>query len=139
MPKVSPWALLVAVAVQQLLGFLWYSPMLFIKPWAAGFGKRPEELQPDAGPFMLSVLGSILLVLGTSWVLEKWGRRGIRSGLHAGLGIGLTFTLPPVLVHEAFLGFPAQVLMIDGGKEIVTALVVGAIVGAWPRKGNAAG
>jgi hypothetical protein len=38
------------------------------------------------------------------------------------------------MVHEAFLGFPPVVLAIDAGKELVTALLVGAILGVWPKK-----
>jgi ABC-type antimicrobial peptide transport system permease subunit len=54
-----------------------------------------------------------------------------------GLGVGLFFIAPAVLVHEAFLGYPPLVLAIDASKEIVGGIIVGGIVAAWPRR-NAA-
>lgn len=29
----NPWAILVAAVIQWVLGAIWYSPLLFAKPW----------------------------------------------------------------------------------------------------------
>ena len=134
MPKLNWWAVLVAVLAQQALGFSWYSKALFAPLWLAGIDKRPEDLAPTAGPFVLAFLAALVLATGTAWVLEHSKKSGLKEGLLVGLGIGISFTMPPVLVHEAFLGYPDAVLAIDGAKELVAALVTGAIIGAWPRK-----
>lgn len=134
MPKLNWWAVLVAVLAQQALGFVWYSRVLFAPFWMAGIDKRPEDLVPAAGPFVLAFLAALVLATGTAWVLQHSGKSGLNQGLLVGFGIGTAFTMPPVLVHEAFLGYPDIVLAIDGAKELVGALLAGAILGVWPRK-----
>lgn len=134
MPKLNWWAVLVAVLAQQALGFFWYSRLLFAPLWMAGIDKRPEDLVPTPGPFVLAFLAALVLATGTAWVLQHSGKSGLKPGLLVGFGIGTAFAMPPVLVHEAFLGYPDIVLAIDGAKEIVGALLTGAILGAWPRK-----
>ena len=128
------WAVLVAVVAQQALGFFWYSRALFAEVWMAGIDKRPEDLAPTPGPFALAFLAAVVLATGTAWVLQHTGRTGVKQGMFVGLGIGIAFTMPPVLVHEAFLGYPDVVLAIDGAKELVGAIIAGAILGAWPRQ-----
>ena len=135
--KVNWLSILVALLAQQLLGFCWYSRGLFAEPWMEGIGKRPEDLQPSAGPFILATVAAVLLPLGLAWIFHKTNLRGIKSGALVGFGVGLFFIAPAVLVHEAFLGYPPLVLAIDASKEIVGGIIVGAIVAAWPRR-NAA-
>src|SRR5262245_20838554 len=134
MNRTNWWAVLVAVLAQQALGALWYSRALFVDLWMAGADRRPEDLAASAAPFVLSWLAALVLATGTAWVLLHTGRTGVKQGMFVGLGISIAFTMPPVVVHEAFLGHPDIVLAIDGAKEIVTALVAGAILGAWPKK-----
>jgi hypothetical protein len=132
--RINWLAILVAMIAQQVLGFIWYSRALFAESWMAGIGKRPEDLVPTPGPFILAIIAAVLLPIGMSWILEHCGVRGLKGGLLVGLGVGVAASAPAVIVHEAFLGYPAVVLAIDGAKEIVTALMVGLILGAWPRK-----
>jgi hypothetical protein len=134
MKRTNWWAVLVAVLAQQALGALWYSRALFLEVWMAGVDKRPEDFVPAAGPFILGFLAAVVLATGTAWVLQQTGKTGIKHGMFVGLGIGIAFTVPPVLVHEAFLGHPDAILAIDGAKELVCAVLVGAILGAWPKK-----
>jgi hypothetical protein len=132
--RINWLAILVAVIAQQVLGFLWYSRLLFVEPWMAGIGKRPEDLLPTPGPFIVAILAAVLLPIGISWILERGNLHGVKAGTLVGLAAGVFIAAPPVLVHEAFLGFPPVVLAIDAGKEPVAALLVGAILGAWPKR-----
>ena len=135
--KLSWLALLTAVIAQQVLGFCWYSRALFAEAWAAGIGKRVEDLQPSAGPFMLATIAALLLPLGIAWLLHRTHLGGIKAGALVGAGAALFLIAPAVLVHEAFLGYPPLVLAIDASKEVAGAIIVGAILGAWPRRNEA--
>ena len=132
--RINWLAILVALIVQQVLGFTWYSRALFAEAWMAGIGKRPEDLVPTPGPFILATIAAILLPIGIAWILHRTNLRGIKNGALVGLGVGVLLVAPPVLVHEAFLGYPPTVLAIDAGKEIVGCFIVGVILGAWPRR-----
>jgi uncharacterized membrane protein YpjA len=37
---VNLWAVLVAAIATMVVGFLWYSPFLFARPWMLGHGLR---------------------------------------------------------------------------------------------------
>jgi Protein of unknown function (DUF1761) len=132
--RINWLAILVALIVQQVLGFTWYSRALFAEAWMAGIGKRPEDLVPSPGPFIVATIAAILLPIGIAWILHRTNLRGIKNGALVGLGVGVLLVAPPVLVHEAFLGYPPTVLAIDAGKEIVGCFIVGVILGAWPRR-----
>jgi hypothetical protein len=132
--KINWLAILVAVIAQMVLGVFWYTRVLFADAWMAGIGKRPEDLVPTPGPFILAIIAAVLLPLGVSWILYRTNLHGVKAGALVGMGIGVLFTAPAVLVHEAFLGFPPVVLVIDAGKEVVTAFLVGVILGLWPRR-----
>jgi hypothetical protein len=132
--RINWLAILVAVIAQQILGFCWYTRLLFADAWIAGIGKRPEDLVPTPGPFILAIVAAVLLPIGVSWILYRTNLHGVKAGALVGMGIGILFTAPAVLVHEAFLGFPPSVLAIDAGKEVVTAFLVGVILGLWPRR-----
>ena len=130
--RINWLAILVALVAQQVLQLSWY--FLFQDAWLAGTGKRPEALLPTPGSFVAATIAAILLPIGIAWILHRTNLRGIKNGALVGLGVGVLLVAPPVLVHEAFLGYPPTVLAIDAGKEVVGCFIVGVILGAWPRR-----
>ena len=40
---INPWAVLVASVATMVIGFLWYSPILFARPWMRLMGCDPED------------------------------------------------------------------------------------------------
>ena len=126
--KLNWFAVLAAVLAQQLLALLWYSPILF---------RRPGALQPSPSPFILAIAAALLLALGLAWIIHKTHLRGVKAGALIGFGAGLFFAAPAVLVHAAFHGYPGLGMAIDASKELVGAIIAGAILGAWPRRNDA--
>lgn len=52
---ISLWAVVVAAASSFLLGGLWYSPMMFLKPWNRAMGRTDEDNGHPTHVFGLSV------------------------------------------------------------------------------------
>ena len=46
---VNVWALLAAAVASMVIGFLWYSPLLFAKPWMVAMGYDPLDPGPVGG------------------------------------------------------------------------------------------
>jgi hypothetical protein len=75
MPHVNYWAVLVSGVAIFILGGLWYSPMLFAKPWTRMMGKTEEEMKaymasPKAKREMPLMYGMALVTaLITAWVM----------------------------------------------------------------------
>jgi hypothetical protein len=72
-------AVLVSAIATMLIGFLWYSPLLFAKPWMREMGYDPadaakmQEMKKSAGPaygasFLTSVLTAFILGLFLHWM-----------------------------------------------------------------------
>jgi hypothetical protein len=78
-------AILVAAFVPMVLGALWYSPVLFARPWMRAVGRTPEELTGASLGYAISVLGALV----TSYVLAriiKWAEvDDLFNGALAGL------------------------------------------------------
>ena len=72
-------AVLVAAVSTMVVGFLWYSPILFAKPWMREMGYDPDdkakvqEMQKGAGPaylgsFLASLVSAFILALFFHWL-----------------------------------------------------------------------
>jgi hypothetical protein len=73
----NPLAIIVVVVLHHVLGFLWYGP-LFMKAWAAGHKLDAAAMQPSAGPFIVTLICSILAAVAMSWLIQ---RLGVKDGM----------------------------------------------------------
>ena len=71
---VKLWAVALAGVATMVIGFLWYSPLLFARPWMVAMGYDPDdkariaEMQKSAGPmYGISLLASLI----SAFVLAK--------------------------------------------------------------------
>jgi len=61
-------AILVAVILHQVIGFLWYSNFLFVHQWMAGLGKKASDFDmTNPTPFIADIVG---------WFLPATSSRG---------------------------------------------------------------
>lgn len=135
MPRINHLAVLAAVIADQALGFAWYQT--FGKAWLAALGKRLEEVHTsDPTPYLLSLAGAALFTYALAWLIGRTATRGALAGARLGGLVGLAFAASAVVLHEAFLGHPGIVMAIDGGNELAGGLLAGAILGAWPGRGD---
>jgi hypothetical protein len=129
---------LVAAISTMVVGFLWYSPMLFAKAWVREMGydmndkAKMEEMKKSAGPayagsFVASLVSAFMLALFLHWTrVENW-QFGMLVGFHVWLGFVATVQLTGVL----FMKQSMKLFAINTGYQLVCYLVMGAILGAW--------
>jgi len=85
--NVNYWAVLVAGVVYFVLGGLWYSPLLFAKPWMAALGKTEEQIRQQGGAigaYAISFIGSLI----SAFVLAMFVRMQAPASLQTGLTTG---------------------------------------------------
>src|SRR5438046_1925949 len=71
MKGINHLAVVVAVILHQVLGFLWYGVLLF-DPWLAGLSKSRSEInQSDPVPYVLDILGWFLAAYTMAWLIRK--------------------------------------------------------------------
>jgi len=131
-------AVLVAGISTMLLGFLWYSPVLFAKPWMKEMGYDPndqartEEMKKSAGPaymgsLVASLVSAFVLALFLHWMRAEGARMGALTGFHAWLGFVATVQFTGALFTKQSM----KLFAINTGYQLVCYLAMGAILGAW--------
>jgi hypothetical protein len=124
-------AILVAAFVPMVLGALWYSPMLFARPWMRAVGRTPEEISGASLGYAISAIGAVI----TSYVLARivrWAEvDDLLNGALVGLLVWLGFVATVLAVNTWFGGRPRALWAIDAGYQLVALLIMGAIHGAW--------
>ena len=135
---VNLWAVLVSALATMVVGFVWYSPMLFARPWTILMGYDPDdkakmaEMQKSAGPsYMMSLVASILSALVLGKIIAVSGTVGALDGLKIGLVVWLGFVTTVQFTNALFSRQPNKLYMINTGYQAVCYIAMGAIMGAW--------
>jgi hypothetical protein len=131
-------AILVAAISTMVVGFLWYSPLLFAKPWVREMGydlndkAKMEEMKKSAGPayagsFVASLVSAFTLALFLHWARSESLHYGLMVGFHVWLGFVATVQFTGVL----FMKQSMKLFAINTGYQLVCYLVMGAILTVW--------
>jgi hypothetical protein len=133
-------AVIVSAIADMLIGFLWYSPVLFAKPWMALMGVKcdtPEEkaaMQKEAGPmygqaFVMSLISAVFLALVITRMFVP--DTDLIRGLKIAFGVWFGFVMTVQYTNALFTKKPKQLFLIDTGYQLVCYLVMGAIITKW--------
>jgi hypothetical protein len=135
---VNLWAVLVSALATMVVGFVWYSPMLFANPWMKLMGYDPNdkakiaEMQKSAGPsYAMSLIASILSAFVLGKLIAVAGFVTAFDGLKIGLVVWLGFVTTVQLTNALFSHQRNKLYMINTGYQLVCYVVMGAILGAW--------
>ncbi len=130
-------AVVVGALVYFILGAIWYSPVLFAKPWQAAIGWDQSREQPQANPLTYVVPGVLYLVAGvaTAILASATGADTVTEGLTLGLLTGLGFALPMVGVEATFDPNKPKPLVwfaITVAYHLIGFVVLGVVIAGWP-------
>ena len=136
-----------ATVLTFVLGGLWYSPLLFGKPWMAGHGYTETELrekQAGMGPtYAISFVCWLVMATVLALVAPHFGD-GVLPTLHMGLLLWLGFAATVGLTNNLIFGQSAQPVghrcRVSGGLDRdhgggSRALDVGCPESSRPREG----
>jgi hypothetical protein len=133
-------AVLVAAIATMVVGFLWYSPLLFAKPWMVLMGYDPndkaglERMRKSAGKsYGISFLASLLSAFVLGKIIVITTVNSALYGMKIGFAIWLGFVATVQLTEVLFAKKPAKLFLINTGYQMVCYLVMGAILAVWPR------
>ncbi|TVQ22733.1 MAG: DUF1761 domain-containing protein [Spirochaetaceae bacterium] len=129
---VNLWAILVAAAIHWIIGALWYSPLLFSKPWAAAKGIDMSADDEGASPLMYAAgyLVGLFVATGLAIVLDLTATATIPAGLLIAFILWVAFNAAPGFANAVFGG--SYVLwVIDTGYPLVSMLVSSTILVGW--------
>jgi len=138
--KINIAAILVAVVVNFVLGFIWYTP-LFGKIWGKEMGHYPN-VKPDNKEM---IKGMLFMVIGNflfAWVfahnIAAWGfvpevkgMGTISNIISSSVFTFLGFYFPGLLGSTVWQRKSWTLVAIDGGYNLVSLLVVATILSYW--------
>jgi len=122
----------VAAFFTFLMGYLWYSPMLFGKAWMEEIGFKKEDTQrPNMTKvltlfFIFSFVMSFNLALFLNELGGGW-HRGALYGFHVGFG----WVAMSIFITGQFEKKSTRYMLIHGGYYCFCFTVMGAILGGW--------
>lgn len=132
--RINYLAVLVAAVVAMVIGAIWYAPGVFGTAWMAiaGFTEPPEGsmTQAYALGFLNALLKAFVLALLVDWLKGESWRCGAITGLVVWIGFAATVRIDGLI----FGGQPGGLFWINGGYDLVSYVVMGAIIGAWLKK-----
>jgi hypothetical protein len=124
-------AIIAATVAQMVLGFLWFSPPLFLKAWQA---LRPDKAPPsgNASPllYVITAVGALVSAITLDWIISLAHASTLAGGAIIGLYAGLGLVAPAILSDNLFNERPFKLYLIVAGFPIVALLLSGAIIGA---------
>ena len=127
-------AIIAVVALRQVLGFLWYSPFLFLQAWKESVGLDEGDFSLNATPFIADIFGSFFMAYVLSLMVEKFHCKTIEDGAKLGVMVWLGFIGPILASHYLFIGFEFDAIAIDAGKELIGLVLSGVILSVWRKK-----
>ncbi len=128
---ISWLAVIVAAVLKFLIGWGWYSPMLFGKQWQDLAKGTPGMVQAGVMPALTAEgIGDLIMAYVLARFVGHYGF-GFGTGLLVGFMAWLGF-VATVMANQIFYERkPQQLVIINAGYVLVSLLVMGALLGVW--------
>jgi hypothetical protein len=131
-------AIFVAAISTMVVGFLWYSPLLFARPWMREMGYDPndkaktQEMQKSAGPaYAGSFVASLISAFTVALFFHALRVDSLHTGFMASFHIWLGFVATVQFTGALFTKQSMKLFAINTGYQLVCYLVMGVILSLW--------
>jgi len=135
MPEVSInlLAVLLAAVLNMVLGALWYSPVLFAKPWIASIGKTEDEIKKSSPGFIYAIntIGNLVLAYVLAHFIDYAQATTVVQGAQAGFWVWLGFLVPVLLTVYMFEMRSIKLYFIFISYQLIALVLEGIILAIW--------
>jgi hypothetical protein len=136
--QLNVWAVLAAGVATMAIGFLWYSPLLFARPWMLAMGYDPEdknkldEMRKGTAPmYAITLVGSLLAAFVLGKIVYHLTIDSPWYGIKIAIAVWAAFVLTVQLTDQMFGDRPFKLFLINTGYQLASFVVMGAILGKW--------
>lgn len=125
-------AVLVAAIIRMAIGFAWYSPPLFLKPWQAVSGITPESMRAGLGKAMLvDVIGSLIMAFALANIIVGANITDWLNGALAGFWVWLGFMATLMVSLWGYENRSIKLIAINLGNNLIALMLMGALLAVW--------
>ncbi|MEP3347144.1 MAG: DUF1761 domain-containing protein [Litoreibacter sp.] len=127
------FSVILAAFAAFAFGAVWY--MALAKPWAEAAGiKIDPNGKPENQTMTPYIMAGAAMILVAGMMRHVFAASGIDapvSGLVTGLGIGLFFISPWIMINNGYGGRPFKLTLIDGGYATFGCAIIGLVLGLF--------
>lgn len=132
MLPINWWAVIVAALIRFFVGFVWYSPVAFVKPWQALVGMSHDSVNRGmARAIFIELAMSLLMAFALANIVVGSNITDWLNGALAGFWLWLGFVVATHLPLWGFERRPLKLVAINLGCHLVSLLLMGALLAIW--------
>jgi hypothetical protein len=129
-------AVLVVAVIGFLFGWLWYSPLMFARPWIAEMKMTDEMMKASMGKGMgfrliKGFIFTLVSTLGLALLIMAHGTENAPKGAVFGLIVGGAIVGARMLNSAVWENRSFKLQAITVGHELILFALQGAIFGVW--------
>ncbi len=121
----------------MVVGFLWYSYLLFAKPWMKEMGYTKESMAKDqkkmgpwyAASFVVSLVTAFMLAHVMALSEHFYGYTPLTTGLTSAFFMWLGFVAPVQFTDVIFGSKKMKLFLINTGYQLAALLAMGVVLG----------
>jgi uncharacterized protein DUF1761 len=126
------FAILGAAIAKMVLGALWYSPVLFVRPWQRMTGITDEQMKAGmAKALVVDFIGSLVMAFVLAHVIRYAGATTVLEGLAVGFWCWLGFVAVATVTTVTYERKPFNLFLLSNGYLLIALLAMGAILAVW--------
>lgn len=122
-------AVVVAAALNMLIGFVWYSKRLFGPIWMKHHARAPEG-KPTAKTLLYAGIASLVTAYFIAFFEGYVGVTTVSDGMVVGFCLWLGFVATTQVNAVLWEKAPFQLFLVHTGSKLLSFLVMGGVIGA---------
>jgi Protein of unknown function (DUF1761) len=126
---VNLWGIGTAVLAAWVIAGLWYSPLLFIRPWAEMSGVDGEKFRASLPrAIVVDLVSFAVMALILDQVLHAWGALTIVSAVLCTFMLWLGFVAVTLVHSVTYEHRPLRYYAINAGYRLVSMVAMGVVL-----------
>jgi len=124
-------AVFVAALMSFAIGGLWYSPLLFARPWMkeVGLTERQTRDAPMGRVFGMAAVASLIMAFNLAAFIGP--KASLSFGLLAGAAAGIGWVAMSLGVIYLFEQRSLKLWLINSGYQVLAYTLMGGLLGVW--------
>jgi hypothetical protein len=129
----NPWAILVSALILWMLGAVWYSPVLFAKPWMNALSIVPDPSKKNSmiAGMISSLLCDVLVAFALAHMVMWIDAERFAGGAFVGFICWFGFIAATQFPQGIYEGRPTRLFWINSGYWLVGLLIIGGVIAVW--------